>query len=369
MTSSASTRPSRSTPTTVTSTSARADRVANTRMLDRRRHDVTRRARKRSEHRGMLTDSVPEDVNTTSRGRASTNAATCSRACSNATRRHLAFGVQAPGIAERFGEERQHRFARGRPERRGGCVVEVRALPLPPAPSGARPTAIASSGALPTRSHASDAVLIAAGPALGDRGIGLAVETFEHPFHHAGVDRAQHVRVLPGRFAERAVLGDERERIAVRLGVRGEAVRGRARRRPTPPRLSPTDDLRSVPSAPRSRGRTRSRLLRPARGPRRSAGVRGRGRAWWRASRRAGAGTRAACRSRRRGNTSTGGPRSRAGRARRRGSRRTRASRGGGGPRWDAPRSARRCRPPSRPAARRAHRGRCHGASDRRMQK
>ena len=54
----------------------------------------------------------------------------------------------------------------------------------------------------------------------------LAVEAFEHALDHAGVDRAQHVRVLARRFAERAVLGDQRERAAARLGVRGEAVRG-----------------------------------------------------------------------------------------------------------------------------------------------
>src|SRR5690349_18271265 len=35
---------------------------------------------------------------------------------------------------------------------------------------------------------AGDAVLAAVGPAVGDRGLGLAVEPFEHPFDHAGVD-------------------------------------------------------------------------------------------------------------------------------------------------------------------------------------
>src|SRR5262245_57634636 len=54
------------------------------------------------------------------------------------------------------------------------------------------------------RSDARDAVRVAARPALLDDWLGFPVETFEHSFDHAGVDRAEDVRVAPGGVAERA---------------------------------------------------------------------------------------------------------------------------------------------------------------------
>ena len=247
------------------------DRVAHARVLDRRGHDVPP-SRRRTRRSPCSTDSVPDDVNTTSRGRAPKNAATCSRAFSSATR------VARPSECKRPGSPNDDARTAASPASatgRSGAgrrVIEVRAR----------------------AQHARDAVLVAAGPALGDLGLGLAVEPFEHALHHAGVDRAQHVRVLPRGFAERAVLRDERERVAARLR-RARRTRARsARRRPTRPRPSPNGGPRSVPCAPRSRGRTRSRPLRRARGPRRSAAVRARGRAASRAGRR-GAGGNERC--------------------------------------------------------------------------
>src|SRR4051795_2792827 len=62
---------------------------------------------------------------------------------------------------------------------------------VPPA-AGARST----RGRGTPGSHPRDAVVVAARPALGDLGLRLAVETFEHALHHSGVDRAEHMRVL-----------------------------------------------------------------------------------------------------------------------------------------------------------------------------
>ena len=83
-TASGSTRPARSTPTTVTSTAAAVERVTHARVLDRGRHDVPA-AGAGDTHDAVFTASVPDEVNTTSRGRAPKNAATCSRAFSSAT--------------------------------------------------------------------------------------------------------------------------------------------------------------------------------------------------------------------------------------------------------------------------------------------
>ena len=60
-------------------------------------------------HTAVLTASVPDDVNTTSRGRAPKNAATCSRASSSATRVDAPLGVQPAGIGVVLAEVRQHR--------------------------------------------------------------------------------------------------------------------------------------------------------------------------------------------------------------------------------------------------------------------
>ena len=101
-TSAASNRPSRSTPTTVHVDARPRDRVAHARVLDRGRDDVPARRAGTSRdapQTAVFTDSVPDDVNTTSRGRAPRNAATCSRASSSATRVTRPSACSRPGSA------------------------------------------------------------------------------------------------------------------------------------------------------------------------------------------------------------------------------------------------------------------------------
>ena len=77
--------------------------------------------------RALLIASVPDAPNTTSRGRAPTNAATCSRVLDRDPRR-APFGVQPAGVAVVLREVRQHRLERDGPQRRRRRVVEVRAV-------------------------------------------------------------------------------------------------------------------------------------------------------------------------------------------------------------------------------------------------
>ena len=100
ITAAASKRPERSTPTighvdvgraTLSRTHECSTAVVTT---------CPRRDRASAPDTAVLTASVPDDVNTTSRGRAPKNAATCSRAFSSATRVRAALGVQAAGVAE-----------------------------------------------------------------------------------------------------------------------------------------------------------------------------------------------------------------------------------------------------------------------------
>ena len=99
----------------------------------------------------------------------------------------------------------------------------------------------------------------------------VAVERGEHALDHAAVDGADH-RVLDRRAAERAVLGDDAELVAVLLGVGGEAVGGegvghrvqRGLERPVP-RRTRAPSPRPWPG--RSRRRPPRPAPRPARGP------------------------------------------------------------------------------------------------------
>ena len=97
-TSSGSKRPSRSTPTVVTSVAPARHRVEHRRVLDRGGDDVPAAAARRARPRPRCsTASVPLAVNTTSRGRAPKRAATCSRAVSTATRVAWPSACRRPG--------------------------------------------------------------------------------------------------------------------------------------------------------------------------------------------------------------------------------------------------------------------------------
>ena len=65
----------------------------------------------------VLTDSVPDAVNTTSRGRAPKSSATCSRATSIAARGDVALRVDAPRVGVVLAQVGEHRLERGRTQR------------------------------------------------------------------------------------------------------------------------------------------------------------------------------------------------------------------------------------------------------------
>ena len=56
-------------------------------------------------------------------------------------------------------------------------------------------------------------MLVAIGTTLGEPRLRLAVEPLEHAADHTGVDRAQHVRPSLRRLAERAMFGDQCQRV------------------------------------------------------------------------------------------------------------------------------------------------------------
>ena len=158
-----------------------ADRVAHARVLDLGGHHRPghRPPRASAPHTAVFTDSVPDAVNTTSRGLAPKNAATCACASSTATCSRALRRGAVPDRRDARGERGASRPARP-DERAGRRVIELHAR---------------QCDALRPR----DAVVVAVRATLLDLRIGLAVETFEHSLDHAGVDRAQHVRVLPAR--------------------------------------------------------------------------------------------------------------------------------------------------------------------------
>ena len=167
-------------------------------------------------------------------------------------------------------------------------------------------------------------------------------------------------------FAERAVLGDEREQVASGLGVRRESVGGQRvgdrrnrglHRTVALGRFHPRRDRPAVVVADLFGERRASSIGQPFERPGEQRGEQ------VVALGREGEVVR---RSRRRGSASTAGPRTRGARARRRGSCPPRASPGGGGRRSGAARSARPPRPPWRRRATSARRGRCRGGSGRR---
>src|SRR6266536_423229 len=209
-TSAGSQRPRPSTPTTVTSaplrlhasSTAECSTAVVTRCADSS-------ARATAPHTAVLIASVPLAVNTTSRGRAPRSVATCSRAPSSATRVALPSEWSRPGSA--WCSRRYGTIASNASGRSGDVDAWSR--------YARRTTAASDRG---------DAVIVAGRAALGEQRARLPVQAGEHPADHAPVDRAHDVRVLLGRVAERALLGDDLERAAARLRVGGEAV-GRER--------------------------------------------------------------------------------------------------------------------------------------------
>ncbi len=127
--------------------------------------------------------------------------------------RHPCLRVYAAGVRVVLGEVGEHRVEGGLAQRCRRRVIEICASDVH------------------TRSDVSDtrdAVHVAAGPALGDRRLRLAVQPFEHPANHSGVDSTEHVRVLLGSFPEGAVLVDELQAPVARLCMRCEAMRGQS---------------------------------------------------------------------------------------------------------------------------------------------
>ena len=95
------------------------ERVAHARVLDRGRHDVPASAGPcDAPQTAVLTASVPDDVNTTSRGRAPTKRGDLLACVFERDARRASFGVQAAGIAGVLAQEREHRVERGRAQRR-----------------------------------------------------------------------------------------------------------------------------------------------------------------------------------------------------------------------------------------------------------
>ena len=82
------------------------------------------RARPRRGTRSAMASVAPL-VNTTSRDRAPSSAATCSRASSTATRAAMPSAWMRPGSPRAASSQRDHRVARLGPQRRRGRVVEV----------------------------------------------------------------------------------------------------------------------------------------------------------------------------------------------------------------------------------------------------
>ena len=101
---------------------AARDRVAHARVLDRGRHDVPGAARANAPATAVFTASVPDDVNTTSRGRAPKNARDLLARVLQRDPRRAPLGVQPSRVAERRFEERA---ASRRAPRRAAATVEA----------------------------------------------------------------------------------------------------------------------------------------------------------------------------------------------------------------------------------------------------
>ena len=125
-TSAGSKRPSRSTPTVVTSVAPRATASrtdeCSTAVVTTCAGAAAAPARPST---AVFTASVPLAVNTTSRGRAPKRAATCSRAVFDRDPGDVSLGVQPAGIGVVLAEVREHRLERDRSQRRRRRVVEV----------------------------------------------------------------------------------------------------------------------------------------------------------------------------------------------------------------------------------------------------
>ena len=87
-------------------------------MFDRGRDDMRTTVERRSAPQiAAFTASVPDDVNSTSRGRAPKNVGDLFARSFERDACRAALAVQATGIAELSLEEREHRVARGGPQR------------------------------------------------------------------------------------------------------------------------------------------------------------------------------------------------------------------------------------------------------------
>ena len=193
---------------------ASSPRLAHRRVLDRGQHDLVRGPRSAAPHTAAAMASVAPLVNTTSRRRAPSSAATCSRACSSATRAAMPSAWMRPGSPPSPARPSSH-VDHGLDAPRAAAATWTRG----------RGSAGPRRG---QRAQASTAVTQTSSP-MGMRrlelGGGVAVERAEHALDHAPVDRADH-RVLDGGVAERAVLADDAQLVAVLLGVGREAVGG-----------------------------------------------------------------------------------------------------------------------------------------------
>ena len=206
-TSSGSTRPRRSTPTSVTSVAGR--RVPHRRVLHRRHHHVAAPLA-RPPHGGgdgLGGPAGEHDLPRTGRRAGPPPGRGRPRPTARATRPSV---CTRPGSAAPDSHG-QHGLDHLRPGRRRGGVVEVVAAHADGQTSG-------------------DADGVALGAGRRGLGHGVAVEARQHALDDAPVDGADH-RVLHRGLAERALLGDDGQRRPRGTGC-GRRSRGRSGRRP-----------------------------------------------------------------------------------------------------------------------------------------